>query len=545
MSWQPRISLKQAEIINSTSVFNLVSGPRKASKSFGCLHDIPWHMWNTPNAVGMMLGRTTSQNSDSGLWTLLTQTVIPDWVAGRIYDESGNVIAEEPFGFELITEPRMEAVTHKLYFETSNRFGGKSRYYLDSLDVEADAEEKFKGKIFTHIYGTEFSHFKLRKTFDVLRECFRAPWLKFDQHKMVLDTNPAEEGEDHWMYRLFYWFRTLDLDKLTEETLEDLNLLELPQPKREVNIRALKRMQSQLALYEFTIDDNCFITQDQKDEQFAIYAHDKDLLDRYYYGRWVRASGDGIFSEVWRPQIHLIGDPPAKKEEPEYMLPEDDCIELGTGSDIGRRNTAVAFIEPIRMEFMERDRDGQEQLVIKPGFKILDEYVSLGCQQKISLISEEYMEKIEFWEQFCQRQPRWRHLSDSSAFSVDLISETDEAKEIYRQTNGLVELESIIDRHGRKGMKGHGAVEKRIDLIQRLLFENRLLVNRNKCPQITEMFASIRRGSNGKLSATNIFKHAFDAVSYYISVKCWNEMMRTPRNRTNREPRRGIIVTTV
>lgn len=543
--WQPRISTKQAEIINSPYVFNLVSGPRKASKSFGCLHDIPWHMWNTPSAVGMMLGCTTSQNSDSGLWTLLNKTVIPDWVAGRIYDADGNVTAEEPFGFELVTEPRMEAVTHKLYFETNNRFGGTSRYYLDSLDVETDAEEKFKGKIFTHIYGTEFSNFKLRKTFDVLRECFRAPWIKFEQHKMVLDTNPAEEGEDHWLWQLFYWSRTLDYDNLSPEALEELNLSDLPPDKRAVKLRALKRIQAQLGLMEFTIDDNCFISEEMKEEQFAIYAHDKDLLDRYYYGRWVRASGDGIFSEVWRPQIHMIGDPAhTEKEDPEFMVPEDECIELGSGSDIGRRNTAVALIEPIQMEVEERTKTGTE-IVIKPAFKILDEYVSLGCQQRIATVAMEFQEKVEYWASLCKKPPRWRHISDSSAFSPDLISETDEAKEIYRLTNGLIELESIIDHQARKGMKGHGAVEKRISLIQRLLFENRILINRKQCPNIAEMFSSIRRSGNGKLSATNIFKHAFDAVSYYIAVKCWLEMIQAPRMKTNRDADRRIIVTTL
>jgi hypothetical protein len=167
----------------------------------------------------------------------------------------------------------------------------------------------------------------------------------------------------------------------------------------------------------------------------------------------------------------------------------------------------------------------------------LDEYVSLGEQQSMSDIAEAFMEKIEFWEKYIPRRPYWNHYSDNSAFTVDTINETDEAKELYRLTKGLVELESITGRY--KGMKGQGSVDRRIDHLQRLLFENRIIINAEKCPNVCEMLNSIKRGKNGKLNNTNIFKHALDAVTYYTSMKCWLEMIRVPRLPTNRdsEPR--------
>jgi hypothetical protein len=528
MSFEPSISPKQATILNTSKKFNLITGPRLATKSIGCLHDIPWHMWNTNRAIGMMLGKTTSQNADAGLWKLLIEDVIPEWVAGD-------------FGFEWVTMPRMEAVTHKLFFETTNRFDTVSRYYLDSLDVEEEAEKKFKGKIFSHIYWTELSNFKYRTTFDVLQECFRVPYLRPEQHKLIADTNPAAEGEDSWIWKLWYWFRTIDLDNLTDDAKEDLNLHKLEGEEIATAIQSLKELQADLDVNEFTIDDNIFITPAQKRGQWAKYAHNKDLLDRYYYGKWVRAAGDSIFSEVWRPEIHVIGEPKTSLvTEPEMLVPEEGCRELGAGWDVGsRRNSAVAIIEPVLMEVDERDSEGNS--IFKTGFKILDEFVSLGEQQKISMIAEEVMEKVEFWEKMCGRKPLWRHYSDNSAFAVDSISETDEAKEIFRLSSGEIELQSITARN--KGMKGHGAVERRVNMVERLLFENRIAINQATCPNIVEMFGSIKRDRRGKLSTTNIFKHAFDAISYYMAMKVWEEMMKVPRGGHRTTANSAIVVT--
>ena len=535
--WQPPISEKQALITRIIKRFLLLTGPRLASKTIGAEHACMWHLWNTPKAVGMMLGRTVSQNSDSGPWAHLTGSVMPKWVAGD-------------FGMELVTPMRSEAITHKLYFEVTNRFYeddpeiGVSRMYLDSLDSESDAENRFKGKYYSLIYWTELSNFKLRKTFDVMQECLRCDWLRPDQQQIIADTNPAEEGTDSWIWKLWYWFRTVDLDNLTDDAKEELNLTDVPEEEWEETIMGLRELQSELAVIEFSIDDNIFITAAQKRAQRAKYAHNRDLLDRYYYGKWIRAAGDGIFSEVFRPEIQLIGQD-STPSEPEYALPELDCIELGGGADIGRRNTAIAFIEPIQMLITEETKDGPKQF-IKTGFKILDEYVSLGQQQRMGEIAEEVLEKHDFWSGHCGKPPLWRYISDNSAFSPDL-NETDEAKELYRLTNGIIELESIIERvpsfHGQS-IKGHGAVERRISMMQKLLFENRILVNAVKCPNTVEMLTSIRRNAAGKLSTTNIFKHIFDAISYYIAFKCWLEMVRVPRIQTNKE-RGGIVVTSL
>lgn len=532
MPFQPPISQKQAGILNELRQFLLVTGPRKASKTIGCEHAIVNHLWNTPSAVGMMLGKTVSQNSDAGPWKHLVDNVLPKWVAGD-------------FGLELHTPVRPEATTHKLYFEITNKFYdetpeiGISRFYLDSLDSETDAESKFKGKQYSLIYWTELSTFRMRETFDVLQECLRCDWLRPDQQRMIADTNPAEEGQDSWIWKLWYWFRTLDIDNLDEDAREQLNLTELTDEELPEVLLGLKELQQQLAVHEFSIDDNIYLTPAQKRAQRAKYAHNRDLLDRYYYGKWVRATGSGIFSEVWNPTVHIIGDAPTPvTPQPDILLPEETCNSLLGGWDIGPRNVSVHIIEKIIVDVPARDRDGQIISVPKPGFKALDEYHRLGEPQKVSDVTRRVLDKAHYWEDILQKPVMWVHWSDRSSFEkYDNIADSYEHLEVFQESNGEIELRAVI--------KGAGSVERRIDIVQRLLFEGRIWIGRVKCPALLDMFSAMKRNKQAKLATTNIFKHAFDSFSYPVSHECWSEMQRaTPRNRTANEERR-ILVTSL
>lgn len=544
--FQPPISPKQAAILNELLRFLLVTGPRLASKTIGCEHAIPWHLWNTPGAVGMMLGKTISQNSDAGTWAHLVNNVIPTWIEGRMVNGE-----RKPFGFEWETEPRMEATTHKLYFEIRNKFYdedpsiGISRMYLDSLDNEADAEDKFKGKQYSLIYWTELSNFKLRRTFDVLQECLRSDVWKPEQQRMICDTNPAEEGPDSWIYKLWYWFRTLDLSNirtaediqnLDEETRDGLNLNEVVDEEVPELILGLQELQNQLAVHEFTIDDNIFLSPAQKRAQRAKYSHDSDLLARFYFGKWVKAAGVGIFKEVWRPAIHVLGELPTPLEpEPDLLLPDEKCNSMLGGWDIGPRNVSVHLIDKVLRDFPSKDRDGNRIDVPKPTFSVLDEYHRLGEPQKISDVVRRVLDKVHYWEDILQKPVLWIHWSDRSSFEkYDNIADSYEHLEVFQESNGEIELRAVI--------KGAGSVERRIDIVQRLLFEERIWVGRVKCPALIDMFSAMKRNKANKLGQTNIFKHAFDSFSYPVSHECWTEMTRAaPRNRTANESARVLM----
>ena len=488
---------------------------------------VAWHLWNTPQAYGVMIGKTVDQNLNGGAWQDLLEYVLPQWFAGD-------------FGFEMVTSPRMEAVSHRYYFETTNqrmmedRDCGPSRFYLASLDNEANVEAGWKGKRFSLIYWTELSNFKQRKTFDALQECLR-PLGPEDKvlRQMFCDTNPADEGEDSWIWQLWYWFRTVDLDNMNEDEASKLGFNGLSEDKKPAMLTALKGLQQQLALHEFSLDDNIYLTDQDKAEQMAKYAHSQDLFDRYYHGLWKKASGLGLFSEVWKPHIHIIGETGIEKPDGDILVPETDTFEMGTGWDIGSRNSAFAIVE----KFVIEPKPGLHQ----PAFKILDEVVVLGEEMKLQWFVEEVMEKTAEWERIAGRKFLWRNWSDQSSFSrYDNIADTYEHAEVFRVSEGQIMLQAIFGR----GAKTSGSVERRADLIRKLLFEDRIWVNGPRCPNIIAMFDGLKRNRRGTVDKASIYKHAFDAVSYYIVMECWTEMvggMSGPRTSTTTSS--GIITT--
>lgn len=502
--WSPIISPKQAQIITHPpgKYYRLITGPRLSSKTWGCLHADCWHLWNTPGAYGMMLGKTVDQNLNAGAWQHLIERTIPEWIKGG-------------FGFEYVTEPRMEPVTHRWYFETTNREmaqrgeGKPSRFVLDSLSDERMVEDKFKGKEFSLIHWTELSNFKRRSSFDAIQECFRG--RTDDKYLLLCETNPSDEGEDSWIWQLWYWFRTVDFENIDKDTEEKLQLVDMVGRDRADMIASLRALQKKLDVVEVGIDDNPYLSEEKKAQQRAKYAHNKDLFDRYYRGIWKKASGDGIFMEVWKPSIHIVGQRPAmfKPEPDEFMVPEESCIELGRGWDLGSVNNAVGFIEKVPLEF--------DNKIIKPGFKIIDELVILGETVKLEDIVSELLEKQAFWEKLVGRKLLWHDWSDNSSFGkYSMIADSYEHASVFKMSGGVFRLRAAI--------KGQGSVTQRVDLMRRLLFEDRIYVSAAKCPKTIEMFDSLKKGKRAIIDRSSEHKHIFDAITYYIAMECWNEM---------------------
>jgi len=498
--WMPDISTKQEQLICDPKVNVLLSGPRLSTKTIGVTHALAWKLWTLPDHAGLMLGRNIADNLNEGSWSDLVNHTIPQWIDGD-------------FGMEWVTKPKMDFSTHWNYFEVTNQHGGVSRAWLASLDHEDKAEQKFKSKRFGWIYITELSNFKQRKTFDVLKKTLRVMgWGTGRPHQIICDTNPSEEGEDSWIWKLWYWQRTVDLDNMNEDQAEALSLNGLSDSDRETAITALRELQDELSLHEYTIDDNIWMTDAEKRALWADYAHDNNTLLRYYYGRWVKSAGSSLFKAVWKPSIHLVGDLPTPTEpNPAVLIPEEDCIELISGSDLGAVNNAIVIIEPWK-KLLD---DG----TVRVAFKVLDEYIKLGERIKTSVIVEEWMRMIEFWQKMVGKPIMWRHWSDHSSFtSYNKMTDSTEHVEIRKMSEGVIAIRSA------QQVKGNNSIDRRADLVQRLLHSDRLCVSRSTCPHVSAMFAGLKRNRRGNVDKASIHKHAFDALSYALSMEVYSEL---------------------
>lgn len=544
--WTLPVAPKQLHMIRDQSQLLLADGPRRSGKTIGLGHKAAHHLWNIPGAVGMMLGYTITKNATEGAWVDMRKTILPSWIEADFGMQFLDPHTHSPL--KSSRDPCfIEGTTKRMYMEISNRFYDKdvpedwrySRIFLDSLSDESPNGEKvetrYKSKRFSFIWVTELSDFRYRSTLDILTECLRMYHLRPNQHQLVADTNPAPEGEDSWIWKIWYWLRGLDLDHLEEDELEELDT-QYHLPKDEADraraLSKLKTVQKKLSLHHFTLDDNPYITQDEKDDIWVKYGHNVGLRDRYYYGLWTKSTGEGLFSEVWRPNIHIVGQARGLlHSEAEMAVPQEDAIELGMGLDPGPVNFAASFVEKFPVEVTMKG-----STAVKTGFLVFDEFASIGKPLKLEEATEELMDKIAYWEKFLNREVLWRFWADQSAFaSYQSIANTSEAKEMFSLSDGKIALRAF--------KRLPGSVAERTDLMIRLLFENRLFVSAARCPQTIEMFERLKRKrTSGTIDRASPQKHIFDSLSYYVCMESWSEIASNAfaHIRRNKEPARII-----
>lgn len=465
--------------------YMLISGPRWSSKTILALHCCVDHAWNTPNAVVNVLVPSITVGSDSGVWTLLVEQIIPEWIEGD-------------FGLDWAVRgtPRQHGVTKKFYCLITNRFGGKSRFELNSLKDERKVENDFKNRYFSMIYWSELSNFKHRKTFDTLIQSLRVKGVSEQQHILLADTNPGDDGKDSWIYKLWYETRVADP--------ENLKLEERP-------------IQKNLRLLEVFLDDNPYLSEDRKAQLKASFAHDPDLYDRYVLGKWTKSSSDALFAGTFSPAIHVIGND--DDSDPEILVPEENCIELITGWDPGGSNPAAVIAEKVYMPSIETDGSQNPQKETSV-FKFLDELVFVGGDLSIGEFTELFLELMTAWEEYLGKQVMWRHWSDRQAFDQkESISKRYVYEEVYAASGGRIMLEAVE--------KGRGSVAQGVRLWRKLLFQKRLLFSASRTPKMIEMNRSLRRGKNlpDTVSETDPNRHVFDAGRYLVVRECWDEML--------------------
>lgn len=489
--WEPNVSPKQRKMLQrlhrrpGAPKYCLVSGPRLSTKTWLCMHAIVDHAWTVKNASISCIAPTVTSASDRGFWWLLTTVIIPEWIAGG-------------FGLEWVTEPRQHGVSKKLYCEITNRHGGKSYIQLDSLQYEDETEARFKNKMYSMIYVSELSYYKKMETYKALLECLRGPpdWDREVDFLFLGDTNPAEEGEDSWIWKEFYDFRVRD---------------DVTDDKRAI--------QKRMALIEFSVRDNTFLTPQELEEQLGKYDFSEDLRARYRDGKWVKAVGNSVFFDVFRPLVHVLPHYISPVDnDPEILVPEKNCAELMTGWDIGDVNHGMVIAEKI---FILNDQGKEVSL-----FKFLDEVVHIGSNYSTRDFVSECMEKILFWEDWLGRPVLWRNWSDRSAFSRrDRLTLTYDHQLVAQLSQGRIILQAADQTPG--------SIRQRVILNKKILFENRMVISRARCPNLIDSYQSLRSGkAQVAVDTTSKFKHAWDAASYLIQGECVEEIVR-PREDFN------------
>jgi hypothetical protein len=467
--WYPNLSPKQLEIFNCSRRYVLASGPKKSGKTLGNLHRLVKHALETKGARVGMFSKTIKQAKSGGIWDDMTDLIMPEWLEAGVTEYTSQTKARG-------VGPKQDAQSRMQYFTILNQFGGNSEIQLHSLDNWKDVENVAKSTRFSCFYFAELSAFPDRLVFDITSDQLRIPGLAFKEHLWLADTNPSDEGEDSWIYKL--WFKTREKENPSD---------------------AEKFLLKHLQLIEVMIEDNPFLSKEDIEDLYARFAHDPDLYARYIEGKWVRATKDAIFRDNFIEAVHKLGDC-SSVDEAEWsgILPTPHCREIITGWDLGDRFHSSHIIEPILTE------DGRTYCVLDEVCQI-DPEVKMGLQEFV----EAWMERWEFWLKKLKNAPETRDWADSAALNQWRSgAEGYDANLVYKYSATRVRMMAAP--------KFPGSIQKRINMVKILLHERRLLVSA-RCFQTVNMFKSLKRGTGAKLIADGVFRHVFDSLSYPLA----------------------------
>jgi len=454
----------------------LATGTRLSGKTLACLHAVCDHAWNTKLGNIVLITISQSAGINSGVWEQLTTMVIP------------------AFGLKFKREPFNQGASKKPCCEVFNKHGGSTKILLESLKDENEVEERFKNKSYSMIFVTELDIFKNVKTFHTWALTLRMPHIGINDHLLLADCNPADEGTAHWIYKMFYELRV--------------------DPDCKPELRALR---DQLGLMEFCLDDNTYSSKEEIEMVKSQYADSADLYNRYIKGMWVTASENALFRAVFKEQVHIIGDIATRTNpSPSILLPQNDCGKLFGGWDMGVVNSAFALIEKVMHPLNGKP---------VPHFNVLDEVVWVGQDFFMCDFVEAVMEKMKYWEDYIGKPIEWQHWSDRSAFDFsDKFSNRYDHLEVANVSGGKIELMAAME-----GKRTNETVRQRIDLFRKLLFQNRIFFSADKTPASIEMCKSLRRGKGqyGTVQKDSKHKHIFDAITYCVATECAEEMERS------------------
>lgn len=491
---RPDISPKQDHLLkicrrkNKLKKVVLTSGVRKSGKTVGCMHAIADHLWNTKSGSVLILSMTQGAAATSGVWNELTEKVLPEWIGAD-------------FGMSWSTkgEPRIHGATKKMMCSVINKFGyealkkgeplppeGISKLELDSLDDEREVEKKYKSRYYSMVYWSEATEFKDDLSFSTLLMALRGFELQDDDYVFLIDCNPAENGTEHFLYKKFYELRIADPADVDEDE---------------------RVLQQCLHLTEWTMDDNPYLSDNEKALIRGIYKKNPSLWSRYIEGKWVKVVEKGLFTKQFSLAIHTVGDP--MEQDPDILIPMDSCSELTSTHDAGGVNPVTYLYEKC---ILHTDRGDLSY------FRILDELAFIGEPISVEEFTLLEVDKMLFWEKIVNGPIAWTSWADSSALDVtESIADRTVAAEMYAVSRGKIELRGVD--------KGRGSVGNRIRLLRKLLTQNRIIISRTKCPKLVEMLESINSGkAPDTIPKGSPHKHPLDALTYGLSKDCWTEL---------------------
>jgi len=492
---------------------NFVANGFVNHNTIAVLHKIIRHMYDTPGASVAMFSKTMKNSKEGGTWLDLHRYILPEWIGANIGLQYTTLNNEGNPGW------KVQGDTRTPYFKISNRYSGESECRLFSLDHVPDVVDKVKEQRFSLIYFSELMKFDDRIVLSATMPCLRMMHLRTEDQQWIADTNPSEEGEDSWIYKLWYQERVQTYEDYAAACVEDGRV---PDSENDFNV-----FQRGLELIELFPEDNVRLDPNVLSELKRHCAYDKGLYDRDVKGLWVYGDGDQSrhFRSFFKPERHVLGDVDSPNEDEwELINPHPSSVELIGGIDPGDVNQAAVLLD--------------ETLIGgKKHFSVIEEFESIKQELSIDDFTVSIMEAVKILEKAMNKQyDLTRFYSDASAFKYNATADTFPALQVQSASDGRIALIGVP--------KPKGSVRIRVKLVKQLLAEGRLKISAH-CEAVIRMLRDLKKGKgivNYVVPDHN--KHIFDALTYPLIMECAEELL-TWEDRVNidrRQPSSAVMV---
>lgn len=499
-NWYPKLFDRQLEVFNATGRALLVCGPRKSGKTIACLHKIVRHLWEVPDARVAMFSKTIKNAKEGGTWMDLHRMIIPEWVKAKI-------------GLRYTTEtskgvpgPKQSGDSRTPYFRIRNAHGGESELMLFSLDYDDNIETQMKETRFSMIYFSELSKFLSRKVLSAALPQLRMPNIPYELHQWISDTNPAEEGDQSWIYKVWY----VEKNQSYEQYCDSCKREQVPAQSQEL----FEKFKRSLELIEIRPEENPFLDPRELDELKVNSSYDIGIYSRDVEGKWVYGEGDSSrhFRSKFKDHLHIIGDCDDPDESKWKMLnPFEQTFELITGWDLGETNHAAVIFE-------------QRMIGNVSHFFILDEQLTLSEEISNEEFTLDFMQLIEGLEHNAGRQfdlrRSWSDNSSTGRYSA--TGDTFPYLQVYAASKQRIYLQGVP--------KPHHSIKVRVRLVKFLLHQNRIHVSAH-CRHTIHMFKNLKKGKTEDSYVVRDSEgdiHIFSALSYALLMECSEELESMP-----------------
>jgi len=490
--WVPDLMPKQMLCFNSYSRYLLLEGCKMSGKTRAALHKVARHLWETDRAEVGVFVRLTKSAKNSGIWEELCVTVIEEWMRNLYFH--GKWVKPGP--------QTTDGITKVAYFQVRNMHGTISKCSLYNSEDDTDAEKRIKGCRFSMAYIPEATNFSSRAIFDAVKVQLRMLHLPYECHQLLLDCNPAEEGESSWLYKL--WMREKFLPAETP---------------------GQKAFRDQLESIHFEISDNTKIDPREFEDLKASYEYNPDLYARYIEGKWTATTTNSHFADVFVENIHVIGEATSpNKDNWEMLVPSDNSTEFIGSFDPGDVNHSWhLFVKRIVGNAVS--------------FDVIDELVFLKTKISIEDFTFLVIEKMDYWQEYMQREYGqreliWRHWSDDSVFNFSSAANSYDALIIRNVSEGRINLLAAN--------KAKGAVRLRVELLRKFLFQKRIFFSAQLFETI-RMLKGLKRGPSNVnfIDPLDPLKHIFDSLTYGLMGEA--PMDAQNRSRPKVEKRSSVV----